>query len=124
MKIRAIYLAAAVLIGAAPASLAADGDAAAGQRLFGRCTACHSITPGKNGIGPALDHVVGRQSASVAGYSYSPALKNSGVVWDEASLDKFLQSPVGFVRGTKMFTSVANAGDRSNLIAYLKTLSP
>ncbi len=102
-------------------SLAA-GDPAAGQHVFARCAACHSTTPGENKIGPSLADVVGRKSGTVAGYSYSPAMKGANITWDDAALDKFLTSPAGFVHGTKMFLSIPNSTDRQNVIAYLDTL--
>ncbi|SKA39896.1 cytochrome c [Enhydrobacter aerosaccus] len=103
---------------------AAEGNAAAGQRVFGRCAACHSAEPGKNGIGPSLSDVFGRKSGTVEGYDYSPSLKSAGITWDSATLDRFLLSPDGLVHGTKMFMTLTNERDRSNVIAYLKTLHP
>ena len=102
-------------------SLAA-GDPVAGQHVFGRCAGCHSTTPGENKVGPSLADVVGRKSGTVAGYSYSPAMKGANIVWDDAALDKFLTSPGGFVHGTKMFLSIPSNTDRQNVIAYLDTL--
>jgi len=103
-------------------SLAA-GDPAAGQHVFARCAACHSTTPGENKIGPSLAGVAGRKSGTMAGYSYSSAMKSASITWDDATLDKFLANPVGFVHGTKMFLSVPSSTDRQNVIAYLDTLT-
>ena len=100
----------------------AAGDAAAGQHVFGRCAACHSVTAGANGIGPSLAGVFGRKSGTEAGYNYSPALKDANITWDEATLDKFLQGPSSLVHGTKMFVNLPNETDRQNVIAYLDTL--
>jgi len=105
-----------------PLASYAAGDPAAGQNVFARCAGCHSISPGVNKIGPSLAGVVGRKSGAAAGYSYSPAMKNAGVIWDDAALDKFLTSPGGFVHGTKMFINVPSSADRQNVIAYLSTL--
>src|SRR6266851_2513346 len=113
---RTVTFATATLFLNASASLAA-GDPAAGQHVFARCAGCHSTTPGENKIGPSLADVVGRKSGTVAGYSYSPAMKGANIVWDDAALDKFLTSPAGFVHGTKMFASVPNSTDRQNVIA-------
>jgi cytochrome c len=110
-----------VLIMSSSASLA-TGDPAAGQQVFAKCAACHSTTPGENKIGPSLADVVGRKSGTVAGYSYSPAMKGANITWDDAALDKFLTSPGGLVHGTKMFLSIPNSTDRQNVIAYLDTL--
>jgi cytochrome c len=102
----------------------AAGDAAAGQHVFARCAACHSVTAGANGIGPSLAGMFGRKSGTEAGYNYSPALKDANITWDEATLDKFLQGPSALVHGTKMFVSVPSSTDRRDVIAYLETLSP
>jgi cytochrome c len=90
---------------------------------FSRCAGCHSTQAGQNKIGPSLAGVFGRTSASVPGYSYSAALKNAHLTWDEQTLDKFLQNPSGVVHGTKMFTTVPDAETRQRVIAYLKSLS-
>jgi cytochrome c len=100
----------------------AAGDPAAGQHIFAECSGCHSATPGENKIGPSLAGVVGRKSGTVAGYSYSPAMRSANITWDDATLDKFLASPNGFVHGTKMFISVPSGTDRQNVVAYLDTL--
>jgi cytochrome c len=105
-----------------PSASLAAGDAAAGQKVFAECVACHSTKPGENKIGPSLAGVVGRKSGTVPGYSYSPALKSANITWDDATLDKWLANPGGDVHGTKMFLSVPNSTDRQNLIAYLATL--
>src|SRR5216683_823800 len=118
---RTVIFATATLLLSVSASLAA-GDPAAGQHIFARCAGCHSTMPGENKIGPSLADVVGRKSGTVAGYSYSPAMKGAYIVWDDAALDKFLTSPAGFVHGTKMFLSIPNSTDRQNVIAYLDTL--
>jgi cytochrome c2 len=100
----------------------ATGDAAAGQKLFAKCAACHSTAAGENKIGPSLADVVGRKSGTEPGYSYSAAMKSANITWDDAALDKFLTSPGGFVHGTKMFLSLPSSTDRQNVIAYLDTL--
>jgi cytochrome c len=99
-------------------------DPVAGQHDFAvRCASCHGTTVGNKKIGPALAGVFGHASGSVAGFRYSPALKNAHLTWDSATLDKWLTSPSGLVHGTTMFVSVPSSSDRQNLIAYLKTLS-
>jgi cytochrome c len=89
---------------------------------FSRCAGCHSTQPGQNKIGPSLADVFGKPSGSVSGYSYSAALKNAHLTWDEQTLDKFLQNPGGLVHGTKMFATVPDANTRQRVIAYLKSL--
>ena len=109
-----------LLFGASAAH--AVGDAAAGQKVFTKCAACHSTAAGQNKIGPSLADVLGRKSGTEPGYSYSAAMKSANITWDDASLDKFLTSPGGFVHGTKMFLSIPSSTDRQNVIAYLETL--
>jgi cytochrome c len=113
-------IAAFLLLGASAGHAA--GDAAAGQTVYARCAGCHSTTPGQNKIGPSLAGVVGRKSGTEDGYSYSPAMKNANITWDNATLDKFLASPAGVVHGTKMFMNLPSRSDRRNVIAYLDTL--
>ena len=109
-------------LSAAPAM--AEGDATNGQRLFGQCRACHSLTDGQNRVGPHLAGLFGREAGAVEGYAYSAALKESGVVWDEDSLDSHLALPKEFIPGNKMGLvfprGVQNAQDREDLIAYLR----
>ena len=101
----------------------AAGDRAAGQQFFAtHCSPCHTTESGVNKIGPSLAGVVGRKSGSQPGYDYSPALKAANITWDETTLDKWLQNPVGDVHGARMFITVPNAGDRQNVIAYLESL--
>jgi cytochrome c len=64
--------------------------------------------------------VVGRHAASIADYAYSPALKNSGLTWDEATLNRWLINPSALVPGTKMFFKIDDAQSRADIIAYLK----
>src|SRR6266481_5449578 len=91
---------------------------------FTRCAGCHSTQAGQNKVGPSLAGVFDRASGSVPGYSYSAALKNAHMTWDEQTLDKFLQNPTGLVHGTKMLASVPDSDMRQRVIAYLKSLQP
>ena len=100
----------------------AAGDAAKGRTVFARCAACHTVTPGTNRLGPSLAGVVGRKAGTVPGFSYSPAMKNSKIVWNARSLDAFLTRPSANLPGNKMvFAGLSNPADRANLIAYLAT---
>ena len=112
----------AIIAGAAAAAPAPKGNAAHGQQLFTRCAACHKVGPNPaRSMGPSLNGVVGRVAGSQGGYSYSPAMKASGIKWDEASIDRLLQGPSKLVPGTKMiFPGMAAAQDRADVIAYLK----
>lgn len=94
-------------------------DAAAGEKAFAPCKACHAF--GKNGVGPNLTGVVGRKSASVEGYNYSAALKDSGITWDEANLKEWLTGPAANkVKGTKMvYQGLKDEKKVADVIAYL-----
>lgn len=108
----------------AVAEAAASGDAAAGQKIFTKCQACHSGEHGgPNKVGPNLSGVVGRPKASHEGFAYSDAMKAKGGNWTLEDLAAFVHNPKGFVPGTKMlFPGVADTADLGNLLAYLNTL--
>lgn len=114
----ALAFAAALGSGAA----VAEGDAAAGEKVFKKkCRTCHNFDPGKKKIGPHLMGVVGREAGSVEGYKYSKAMAGSDITWDEASLDEFLTKPKAFLKGTKMsYGGLKKDDQRADLIAYLK----
>jgi cytochrome c len=107
---------------AASAQAAGDAkDAKRGEQIFNQCRPCHSLEAGKNGIGPSLHGLLGRKAGSVPGYNYSPAMQNSGAVWNEDTLAKFLADPNGFIPGTKMvIAGIRDEAQRDDLIAYLK----
>jgi cytochrome c len=105
-----------------PLTAYAQGDAAAGEKVFAHCVPCHSNKPGENKFGPSLAGVVGRKSGTEPGYNYSSAMKGLNLTWDATNLDEYLQGPGKFVRGTKMVYFVPNEKDRQDVIAYLKTL--
>jgi len=94
------------------------GDAAHGKILYQACNACHSID--ENDLGPKHRGVVGRRAGSIEDYAYSAALKQSGLTWDEAMLDRWLSNPSALVPGTKMFFKIDDAQSRADIIAYLK----
>jgi len=103
-------------------TLMASADAAKGEKVFGKCKACHKVD-GSNGTGPHLDGVVNRAVASVDGFGYSDPMHAHGGNWDPEALFHFLENPKGVVPGTKMsFAGLPKAEDRVNLIAYLETL--
>jgi cytochrome c len=94
----------------------------AGKQMYAQCIACHA-TSAANGVGPGLQGIVGRQAASQAGFRYSPAMKRAKVKWDEKTLDAYLQNPQAVVPGNLMpYSGLADAKQRADLIAYLKTL--
>ena len=97
-------------------------DAAAGEKVFAVCKACHQIgETAKNSVGPELNGLIGRHSGSVAGYSYSAANKNSGITWDEATFREYIKDPKAKVPGTKMvFAGLKDEKKIDNLVAFLK----
>ena len=113
---------AAALAASALAASAASAQAPPGEALFKQqCGTCHTIAPGAPKLGPALKGVVGRKAATVSGYAYSTALKNSGITWTAAKLDAYLAKPTATVPGTKMMIGAANPAQRTAIIAYLST---
>ena len=112
---------AAVLLMLVPrsAALGADGDPTRGEQIYHRCQGCHSIDA--NRVGPRHAGLFGRHAGSLDDYNYSDAMRASGVVWNETTLDQFLTAPRKFIPGTKMpFAGIPDAQERADLIAYLK----
>lgn len=106
-----------------PAAAAPATVAAGPPPSFAPCKVCHSVEPGKNGVGPTLDGVLGARAGHVGTFTYSPAMRASGLTWDAATLDRFLTDPRGVVPGTKMVLGgVKDPAKRKEIIAYLKTL--
>ena len=92
----------------------------AGEKAFKKCKACHKLDEGKNGVGPSLHNIVGKDIGSVDGYKYSEALLGMDGVWDATALDAFLTKPKDFAPGTKMsFPGVKKEEDRAAIILYL-----
>jgi cytochrome c len=117
---RAFVLSAALLLtglGSAQAQ-----DAAAGEKTFAQCRACHQVGENaKNAVGPVLNGLFGRHSGSVEGYNYSPANKNSGITWDEATFREYIQNPRAKIPGTKMiYAGLKDEQKINDLVAYLK----
>ena len=118
---RAVLVLALLTAVAAAAQAQETGDPTAGEQVFRKCQACHSLDPARSTVGPHLQRVIGRTAGSVEGYRYSVAMKRSGLVWSADALDKFLTSPSHVVHGTKMiFTGLRRPEDRANVIAYLQ----
>lgn len=99
-----------------------SGDPVIGEREYVRCVACHS--PQRNRTGPRHCGLIGRRAGTVAGYSYSKAMKESKIVWDAVALNRFLAAPLKVVPGTKMgYAGVKDDAVRGHLIAYLSSLN-
>jgi cytochrome c len=115
---------AAVLLLMLHASIANAADAKAGQEIFSRCAACHTVQKGgPNGLGPNLFGVVGRKAGSKPDFSYSGAMKNAGFSWTPQKLDAYIAHPAEVVPGNRMaFAGIPDAKQRADLIAYLSTL--
>ncbi|MFN7056780.1 c-type cytochrome [Hyphomonas sp.] len=97
------------------------GDATRGRRVFAQCMTCHAVQEGRNGTGPSLYNIVGRESGTVPGFRYSQANLNSDVIWTEENLFDYLENPSRYIPGTIMvFPGLRNPQDRADVIAYLK----
>ncbi len=100
-------------------------DVAAGEKVFKKCSPCHSADKAKNGLGPYLLGVVNRPAGSVEGYKYSKTLleqADSGLVWTAEEITEYLRKPSAKIKGTKMtFPGLKKDEDISNVIAYLES---
>ena len=113
----AVMVMASVSVYAVSAPDARPGDPVHGKTVYQACMGCHSID--EDDVGPRHRGVVGRTAGTVPGYAYSPALKGSHIVWDQANLDRWLTNPQALVPGAKMFFAMPNPKDRADVIAYL-----
>ena len=105
------------------AEIFAAADAGKGEKVFGKCKACHKLEDGANGTGPHLFAVVGRDIGSVDGFGYSDILGSLDGGWTPEALNGFLENPKSYAPGTKMgFAGLRKVEDRANVIAYLATI--
>lgn len=110
------------LAGSAWAAPAIKPDALRGEQVYTRCLACHTLAFDR--VGPHHCGLFGRLAGSVPGADYSAAMKQSGIVWNEKTLDRFLAAPMKAVPGTSMtYDGVTDPKDRADLIAYLKRVN-
>lgn len=119
---RTLGLAAAFgLTVAVAASTAHAGDVEAGEKVFKKCKACHTIDAGgKNKIGPNLHGIMGREAGMVEGFKYSKAFREASFTWDAAEMAKWLANPKGYLKGNKMaFPGLKKEEDVANVIAYM-----
>jgi len=99
----------------------AEGDAAAGEKVFKKCKACHSLKEGRKKVGPSLFGITGKPAGAVEGFKYSKAMLASGLTWDDETLAKYLTKPKALVPKTKMsFAGLKKEADVANVIAYMK----
>jgi cytochrome c len=115
-----------VLVAMVPAtSLALEGDAGRGERAFQRCYSCHSVDPNEKAKlqGPTLYGIMGRPAAAISDFEYSDAMRAkaaAGLIWDAATLDRYVADPESFVLGTRMSVPpLRDNRERADLIAYL-----
>jgi cytochrome c len=118
------YLGAGVVAGAlalAGSVALAQGDPAAGEKIFNRCRVCHSADEPQNKVGPHLVGLFGRKAGSAEGFRYSDAMKGSGVTWNEETLAEYLADPRGYIKGNRMaFVGLKDQEEIADVIAYLK----
>jgi len=110
-------LVSAICISGIPVA-SASGDATAGQKVYKSCKGCHSL--GENRTGPRHCGLLGRAAGTEEGFSFSSEMKNSGLIWDAETLDRFIAAPLDVVPGTTMgFAGIKDKTKRENLVAYL-----
>jgi cytochrome c len=111
-----VSLAAAIALSVGAAEAA--GDAKRGEQLYARCAACHALAYDR--VGPRHCALMGRAAGSIAGFDYSAAMKNSGIVWNAKTLDRFIAEPLKALPGTTMtYAGIKDPAERADLIAYL-----
>ena len=110
----------AILLFLAPRPSGA-ADTAAGQAQFNKCKICHTVeAAGHSNVGPNLHGMFGRKAGTAGNFAYSEAMKNSGIVWDDDTLTKYLRDPKELVPGGKMaFPGIKDDAQLANLLAYL-----
>ncbi len=113
------YIAAASLC-----TLAAQAqDTARGQKMFEECAACHSLKAGETGVGPSLVGAMGRKAGENPDFRFSPAMRRSGITWDQTSLNDFIADPQKMVPDNRMpYSGLPDAKSRADLVAYLLTV--
>ena len=119
MKMRRLMVAGALALCLAAAPACAAPDALRGEQVHARCLACHALAFDR--VGPRHCGLFGRLAGSVPNFDYSSAMKNSRIVWNDKTLDRFLTDPLKTVPGSTMtYDGIADPRDRADLIAYLK----
>ena len=117
-----LRLASFFLIAALSSSAALAQNVANGEEVFEQCRTCHQVgEKAKNAMGPVLNGLFGRSAGTVKGYDYSPANKNSGITWEEATFREYIKDPKAKIPGTKMiYPGLKDEKRIDDLIAYLK----
>jgi cytochrome c len=124
INMRTLIISGLMVLTSTAASLAQD--AAAGEKVFAVCKACHQIgETAKNAVGPVLNGIIGRKAGTYPGYNYSDANKNSGLTWDEPTFREYIKDPKAKIPGTKMiYAGLKDEQKTSDLLAYLKQYGP
>ena len=115
------YFAALLVVALSASPCLAAGDPAAGEVVFKKCAVCHMIGPGAHTrIGPELNGLIGRPSASIADFNYSDAMTSAHLTWDVKTFETYISDPKALVPGTRMsFPGLSDQQDIDNLVAYL-----
>ena len=114
--------AAMMMTGLLAGGAVAEGDPAAGERVFRQCQACHVIDAEQNRVGPHMVGIFGREAGAVEGFNYSDAMANSGIVWNEETIAAYLADPRGYISGNRMaFAGLRNPEQIADVIAYMKS---
>ena len=118
---KALLVSAIIVVAQSAAVCAADGNFAPGQRAFGACAACHALEPDKSMTGPSLSGLWNRKAGDLASFArYSDALKSSGVVWNDKTLDAWITDPQHLIPGNQMtFPGIKDGQQRADLLAFL-----
>jgi len=124
---RSIALFVAISAAGLLATQAQAQDAAAGEKVFNRCKACHVADTDQNKVGPSLKGVMGKKAGTHEGFKFSPAMVKAGedgLVWNEETLAEYLHGPKAMVKGTKMaFAGLKKDQEIADVIAYIKQFS-
>ena len=116
-----------LIVAAGATAAQAEGDAAAGEKVFKKCAACHVVDSDKKKVGPSLQNVIGRIAGTTEGFKYSKPMVEAGeggLVWNAETIGEYLRDPKGYVKGNKMsFAGLKKDDDVANVIAYLQQFS-
>lgn len=125
MKLSSHLLLSALVLSASQHAFASNDNCNAdkGRKQFNQCIACHSNKPNEHKMGPTLFGIYGTKAGSQESFSYSIAMEDSSIVWDEKTLAKFLESPMTYIPGNSMpFGGIKKDDKRDSVICYLKQL--